>query len=78
MEAHTLLYVKWIAIGCLLYASRNSNQGSVTTLRVGMPGRFKREGMYVYLWLIHVDVWQKPTQCGKAIILPLKLKFLKI
>jgi len=25
-------------------------------------GRFKREGTYVYLWLIHVDVWQKPTQ----------------
>ena len=25
---------------------------------VGM--RFKREGTYVYLWLIHVDVWQKP------------------
>ena len=25
-------------------------------------GRFEREGTYVYLWLIHVDVWQKPTQ----------------
>jgi len=24
-------------------------------------GRFKREGTYIYLWLIHVDVWQKPT-----------------
>ena len=24
--------------------------------------KFKREGIYVYLWLIHVDVWQKPTQ----------------
>ena len=24
-------------------------------------GRFKREGMYVYLWLIHIDVWQKLT-----------------
>lgn len=22
---------------------------------------FKREGAYVYLWTIHVDVWQKPT-----------------
>ena len=21
-----------------------------------------REGTYIYLWLIHVDVWQKPTQ----------------
>ena len=41
-------------------------------------GRFKREGTYVYLWLIHVDVGQKPTQHCKAIILQLKVKvFLK-
>ena len=26
-----------------------------------MGGTFRREGTYVYLWLIHVDVWQKPT-----------------
>ena len=38
-------------------------------------GRFKREGIYVYLWLIHVNVWQKPTQFFKAIILQFK-KFL--
>ena len=37
-------------------------------------GRFKREGTYVYLRLIHVDVWQKPTQYYKAIILRLKKK----
>ena len=37
--------------------------------------RFKREGTYVYLWLIHVDVGQKPTQFYKAIILQLKTKF---
>ena len=29
-------------------------------------------GTYVYLWLIHVDIWQKPTQCCKASILQLK------
>ena len=29
----------------------------------------KREGTYVFLWPIHVDVWQKPTQHCKAIIL---------
>ena len=41
-------------------------------------GRYKREGTCVYLWLIHVDVWQKPTQYCKAIILQLKInKFLK-
>ena len=36
-------------------------------------GRFKREGTYVYLWLIHVDVRQKPTKFCKAIILQLKI-----
>jgi len=33
--------------------------------RVG--GRLKREGMYVYLWLIHVVVTQKVTQHCKAV-----------
>ena len=32
----------------------------------------RREGTCVYLWLIHVDVWQKPTQYYKAIVLQLK------
>ena len=32
---------------------------------------------YVYLWLIHVDVWQKPTKFCKAIILQLKNKIFK-
>ena len=35
-------------------------------------GTFKREGTYVYPWLIHVDVWQKTAQYCKAIILQLK------
>ena len=35
-------------------------------------------GTRVYLWLIHVDVWQKPPQYCKVIILQLKLiNFLK-
>ena len=42
-----------------------------------MGGRFKREGAYVYLWLIHVDVRQKPTKFCKAIILQLKNKLIK-
>ena len=41
-----------------------------------MGGRFKREGIYVYVELIHVDVWQKTKFC-KAIILQLKNKFKK-
>ena len=37
-----------------------------------MGRRFKKEGTYVYLWLIHVDVWHKPTQFCKTSILQLK------
>ena len=29
------------------------------------------------MWLIHADVWQKPTQHGKAVILQLKMNFQK-
>ena len=36
--------------------------------------RFKRRGTYVYLRLIHVDIWQKPTEYYKTIILQLKIK----
>ena len=35
-------------------------------------GRFRREGTWVYLWLILADVWQKTTKLCKAIILQLK------
>ena len=41
----------------------------------GVGERFKREGPYVYLWLVHIDVWQKPTQYCKAIILQFKINF---
>jgi len=30
--------------------------------------------IHIFLWLIHVDVWQKPTEYCKAIILQLKNK----
>ena len=36
-------------------------------------GRLKTEETYVYLRLIHADVWQNPTQYFKAIILQLKI-----
>jgi len=42
-----------------------------------VKGRLKREGTCVYLWLIPVDVWQKPTQHCKAITLQLKIKKFK-
>ena len=40
-------------------------------------GRVKREGTHVYLWPTHVDVWQRPTQFFKAIMLQLKSKLEK-
>ena len=41
---------------------------------VGVTGeRPKKEGAYIYPWLIHADVWQKPTQHCKAIALQLKI-----
>jgi len=67
----TLLYVKQTANGNFLYDGGNSNRGSVSTWRGGMGrelgGRFKTEGTYVYLCLIHVDVWQRTTKFYKAI-----------
>ena len=48
-----------------MFDSGNSDRCSITTQRgqMGreMGGRFKREETYVYLWLIHVEIWQKPT-----------------
>ena len=38
-----------------------------------MGRKLKREGTCEHLWLIHADVWQKPTQYCKAILLQLKM-----
>ena len=43
---------------------------SVTAWRGGR--RFKREGTYIYLWLIHGDGWQKPTQYLQCNCPPMK------
>ena len=44
----------------LLYVSGNSNMGSVSNwsgwMGREMGERFKTEGIYVYLWLIHFEV----------------------
>ena len=40
-----------------------------------MGGR--KEGTYADLWVIYVDVWQKPTQYCKAIVLQLKINLKK-
>ena len=46
MDAHTLTYVNREPVG----DSLNSNWGP------GVGGKFNKEGSYVHLWLIHVDV----------------------
>ena len=76
-EIYPLPNIKQIANEKLLYNRGGSTWWSVTTQRGGMGwevGRtFKREGTFVCLWLIYVDIWQKPTQHCKAIILQLKI-----
>ena len=46
---------------------------------LGQPGEeggvFRIGGTHVYLWPIHVDVWQKPPQYCRVIILQLKQIF---
>ena len=44
---------------------------------VGVGERFNKERICVQLWLIHIAVWQKPTQHCKATILQLKINFKK-
>ena len=47
---------------------------SLPTELSGMGGRYKREGIHVYLWLIHGEVSQTTTKVCKAIILQSKNK----
>ena len=58
-----------------MYDAGNSNSVLCGNLEQwhGVGGRFKRERTYIYVWLVHVDVWQKPTHVCKEIILPLKI-----
>jgi len=42
-------------------------------MRWEVGGRFKREGTYIYLWLILVDIWQKSTKYCKVMIPQLKI-----
>ena len=43
----------------------------------GVGGSFKKEGVSVYLWPIHIAVWKKSIQHCKAIILQIKMNFFK-
>ena len=61
----------------MCYVAQETQIGALYQPRGGGMGRetgerFKREGIYVYLWLIHVEVWQKTAKFCKEIILQLK------
>ena len=55
----------------MLFDTGSSTHCPVTTLKgMGreMRALLRRQGTYVYLWLIHVDVWQKPTHYKEVIL----------
>ena len=54
-----------MASGNLLYNTGSSNVVLCDNLDGGRE--VQKVGIYTYLWLIHVDKWQKPSQCCKAI-----------
>ena len=57
--------------------SQETQAGALYQSRgVGWGGRFKTKGIYVYIWLIHVEVWQKIGKFYKTIILQLKNKLI--
>jgi len=69
-------YVNQIASGNLLCKTGSSTGYSVASSDGGW-GEVSEGGDTCLLWLTHVVVWQKPTQYCKAIILQLKINFLK-
>ena len=53
---------------------RAASGGPIRNLFLTLPGSLKVYGctyvpLYLYLWLIHIDVWQRPRQYCKASIL---------
>ena len=64
---------QWEFAVCL----RELKQGLCIKMGRQTGGSFKRERTYVYLWLIHVNVWQKTAKFCKAIILQLKNTLIK-
>ena len=79
-ERVALTYIQCRVLNRQFVGSSCTTQGaqssSVMTPRgemaVGVGGRLKKEQIHVYLWLLHVAAWQKPTHY-KAIIFQLKI-----
>ena len=79
LSCHELRYgsviMKWIkkknnTPGCR-HREQTYGQNGGKGWKVG--GKTKKEGTYVCLWLIHVDIWQRPTQYCKVIFLQFKI-----
>ena len=75
-KSHTETYITTCKIDSqreLAVWLRKLKNGLYINLECGMGWetgeRFKREGIYVYLWLIHIEVCQKTAKFCKAIIL---------
>ena len=69
-ETYVLSYVKWIASRNLL-CDAELKPGALWQCReVGWGGREVQKGGNIYVpMVVHMDIWQKPTQHCKAIIL---------
>ena len=73
----------WLISYMILYMFQWSSNPSLCVNPRGTGWGGRREGgseggAYIYLWLIHADIWQKPTQycyTNKAIILQSKIKW---
>ena len=68
----------YMTTGKTIALTRHTFVGKVMSLLFNMLSRLVRAFLprtYVYLWLIHIVVWQKPIQHCKAIILQLKINF---
>ena len=80
-ETYTLLYVKLHGQWEFVEDTGSSNGMLCDNLEgwhgVGGGGKVQEGGTYVFLKLIHVNVWQKPTQYCKAIIFQLKINEFK-
>ena len=68
----TYSWIEWSFMGCSITAKGPISVSSKTS---GVEGgrKVQERETYVYLWLMHADVWHKPTQYCKPIILQLKI-----
>ena len=69
IETWVLPYVK-VQVRCMKHGTQSWCSG--TTQRDGVGRGVQDWGTHVHPWLIHVDVWQKPPQYCKVVILQLK------